>query len=418
MEKNINELLNFIEKSPTPYHTVKTVKDILIGAGYTELNENEDYKLEVGRGYFVSRNGSSLIAFRYSGSPLGFAVVASHSDSPAFRVKGGIKGTYTKLDVERYGGMILYSWLDRPLGVSGRVVVKSADGLEARLVSTAASLVIPSLAIHLNRGVNDGYKFNPAVDMLPLYSACECDFLSSLYSENGIDKDSVVSHDLYLYNKEKGTLFGEANSLILSPRLDDLACAASSLAAFLSAADTDATPIFALFDNEEVGSGTKQGAASTFLSDTLYRISCDRTVYLKALANSFMVSADNAHARHPNHPELSDKENAPSLSGGVVIKYNASQRYATDAVSAAVFTTVCERAGVKVQNYYNRADLPGGSTLGSISDTVVGMPTVDIGLPQLAMHSSNETMAVSDYTDMIKALTEFYSSDISLLNVK
>lgn len=414
----INNLFSFIEKSPTSYHAVSTVKDILLGEGYTELYEKEDYKLVSGSKYFVCRNGSSLIAFRYNGEARGFAIVASHSDSPSFRVKGGIKSAYTKLDTERYGGMILYSWLDRPLGVAGRVVVKSADGLLSRLVSGETSLVIPSVAIHLNRGVNDGYKFNPAVDMLPLYSSAESDFFTSLYSENGIDKDSVVSHDLYLYNKEKGRLFGEGNSLVLCPRLDDLALACSSLDGFLSATDTDTTPVYALFDNEEVGSSTKQGAASTFLSDTLYRISKDREVYLKALSNSFMISADNAHARHPNHPELSDRENAPVLSGGVVIKYNASQRYATDAVSAAVFKTVCERAGVKTQNYYNRADLPGGSTLGSISDTVVSVPTVDIGIAQLAMHSSNETMAVSDYCDMIKALTEFYSSSISDLNVK
>ena len=410
-------LFDFIDNSPTPFHTVDSVKKALLDNGFTELSEKENYELESGKGYFVIRGGSSLIAFVYRGTPLGFTVTASHSDCPAFLVKGDLKGAYTRLDLERYGGMILYSWLDKPLGVAGRVVVNDNGEIKSKLFSSDVTTVIPSVAIHLNRGVNDGYKFNPAVDMLPLYSL-DGDFLSNLAIENDIDKDSILSHDLYLYNRERGLTFGADKELILSPRLDDLSCVHASLLAFLSAGESDATPVLAVFNNEEVGSETKQGAASTFLSDTLYRISGDRETYLKALASSFMVSADNAHALHPNHPELSDKSNAPLLGKGIVIKHNANQRYTTDAVSDAIFTSVCKRAEVRTQSYYNRADMLGGSTLGSISDTVVSMPTVDIGLPQLAMHSSSETIAKSDYLDMIKALTELYSSKLSDLNVK
>lgn len=410
-----NELFEFIRKSPTAYHAVATVKETLDAEGYTELYEGDSWELADGGRYYVIRGGSSIVAFRAKKGANGFMITASHSDSPAFRVKTTMEtvGAYTRLEVEKYGGMIYYSWLDRPLSVAGRVIVKTPDGLEARLVNLDRNLLtVPSLAIHINRGVNDGAKFNPAQDLLPLYStSCEKgSLLSSVADTLGVDKEDIVSHDLFLYNRDEGSLLGKDGELLLCPRLDDLACVFTSLVAFVSADDSNSVPVLAVFNNEEVGSETKQGAASTLLNDVLSRIG--GSSYAAMLDSSFMVSADNAHALHPAHPEMSDPDNAPRLNGGVVIKYNASQKYATDGLSDSVFRTVCERAGVKVQTYCNRADLPGGSTLGSISNTKVSIPTVDIGLAQLAMHSANETMGASDVADMIFALKQFYSTSI------
>jgi len=416
--KNTKSLFDFIEKSPTAYQAVNTVKEMLDNDGYTELYESDVWKLSAGKKYYVIRNGTSIIAFRAQKSTKGFMICSSHSDSPTFRVKltAETVGAYSRLEVEKYGGMIYYSWLDRPLSVAGRVIVKTDKGVEARLVNIDKDLLtIPSLAIHVNRGVNDGAKFNPAQDMLPLYSEDKdkSAFVESIARELNVKADDIVSHDLFLYNRDGGKYFGKDNEFILCPRLDDLACVYASLKAFLHAKNAPSTPVLAVFDNEEVGSETKQGAASTFLCDVLSRISGDTDTYRTALESSFMVSADNAHAVHPAHPELADADNAPKLNGGVVVKYNASQKYATDGLSDAIFRTICERAGVKTQTYYNRADLPGGSTLGSISDTRVSVPTVDIGLPQLAMHSATETAGAHDLDEMVKALSEFYSSSIT-----
>ena len=414
---HINGLFDFIKKSPSAYHAVNTVKEMLDAQGYTELYECDRWKLTVDGKYYVIRNGTSIISFRTAKDARGFMIVASHSDSPSFRVKvtPETRGAYTRLEVEKYGGMIYYTWLDRPLSVAGRALVRTADGIESRLVDLDADLLtIPSLAIHLNRGVNDGAKFNPAKDLLPLYSqgSEQGAFIDSVAKSLGVDSESILSHDLFLYNRDEGRRIGKDGEFILCPRLDDLGCVYSSAVAFIDSTSSGAVPILAVFDNEEVGSETKQGAASTFLRDVLLRISGSEASLSVALENSFMVSADNAHAKHPAYPEMSDADNAPLLNGGVVIKYNASQRYATDGLSDSVFRTVCRRAGVKVQTYCNRADLPGGSTLGSIADTKVSVPTVDIGLPQLAMHSANETAGAYDVEDMVKALSEFYSSSI------
>jgi len=414
--KNINNLFEFIKESPTAFHAVDTIKSHLKMNGYTELCEGNGWNLCDGEKYFVIRNGSSIIAFNYKKDALGFNICASHSDSPSFRLKlnENKSGSYTRLDVERYGGMILYSWLDRPLSVAGRVVVRTEEGIESRLVNIDRDIAtIPSVAVHLNRGVNDGYKFNPATDMLPLVSVGggNVNISDVIANAAGVECCDVISHDLFLYNRECGREFGLDNEFILCPRLDDLACAYASLAAITNADACVSIPVLAVFDNEEVGSETKQGAASTFLFDTLARIAQDN--YTSMLYNSFMVSADNAHAKHPNHPELSDAENAPLINSGVVIKWNANQRYATDAVSYAVFEQICSKAGVKTQTYYNRADMLGGSTLGSISNTKVSIPTVDIGIPQLAMHSATETAGKEDVFSMTKALTAFYSTSIS-----
>ena len=421
--KHVDGLFEFIKNSPSAYHAVNTVKKMLDNEGYTELYESERWKLAIGGKYYVIRNGTSIIAFRTVKDARGFMISASHSDCPSFRVKVTPEtiGAYTRLEVEKYGGMIYYTWLDRPLSVAGRVVVKTAQGVESRLVDLDTDLAtIPSLAIHLNRGVNDGAKFNPAKDLLPLYASKgeKGDLIASVADELCIRSEDVLSHDLFLYNRDAGKRIGKDGEFILCPRLDDLGCVYTSTVAFLSARETQSLPVLAVFDNEEVGSETKQGAASTFLRDTLMRICGGETSLSVALENSFMLSADNAHAKHPSSPEMSDPDNAPMLNGGVVIKYNANQRYTTDGLSDALFRTVCDRAGVTVQTYCNRADLPGGSTLGSISNTRVSVPTVDIGLPQLAMHSANETAGAHDIDSMISAITEFYSTTITKKGTK
>lgn len=411
------ELVDFINSSPTAFHTVDSIKAMLLAEGYTECLERDIKSFSDGGKHFVIRNGTSIIAFRGSCTG-GFMICSSHSDTPTFKVKSESSGTYVRLAVERYGGSILYSWLDRPLSVAGRAVIRTESGVATRLVNIDKDLVtIPSVAIHFNRNVNDGYKFNPAVDMLPLAgtAAASGKLMAIIADSLGVDKDAIISHDLLLYNRDDGKVFGVDDEMLLSPRLDDLACVYSSLRAFLDADEnTGAVPVLAVFDNEEVGSETKQGAASTFLDMTLSAISGSEENYRKALDESFMLSADNAHALHPNHPELSDSGCAPLLGGGVVVKYNANQRYTTDAVSDAIFRTLADRVGVRVQSYANRADMPGGSTLGSIANTLVSVKTVDIGLPQLAMHSAVETVALSDVGDMVGVMKVFYSSALTV----
>ncbi len=408
----VNELIDFIKASPSAHHTVDSVKRALLAEGYTELCESNPEAFSDGGKHFVIRGGSSIIAFKGKGD--GFMICASHSDSPCFKVKDELAGArYTRLATEKYGGMIHYTWLDRPLSVAGRVVVKTPTGVKGVLVNLdKAALTIPSVAIHLNRGVNDGYKFNPATDLLPLLGTAEAKgaLMTALAAQANAKPEDIISHDLYLYNAEEGRVIGINDELVLAPRIDDLGCVYASLRAFLDAPESKNVSVLAVFDNEEVGSETKQGAASTFLDMTLGAIAGNR--YSQMLHNSFMVSADNAHAIHPNHPELYDGTNAPHLGGGVVVKYNANQRYTTDAISDGIFTTIAERAGAKLQKFSNRADMVGGSTLGSISNTRVSVSTVDIGLPQLAMHSATETAAVSDLTDMVKVLTALYSSSL------
>ena len=335
-----------------------------------------------------------------------------HTDWPTFKVKsnGELKGAYTRLAVERYGGMLMAPWLDRPLSVAGRVLVETENGVKARLLNIDRDLMlIPNVAIHMNRAANDGYKWNPAVDMIPLLGGRDAadKFWPLLEKETG---GKILGHDLYLYVRQKSTVWGIDEEYISSPALDDLECAWGTLQGFLNAKDTDSVPVLCAFDDEEVGSNSPQGAASTILEFTLERIclAMGLDIHLM-LAQSFMVSADNAHAIHPNHPEYADPCNAPVPGGGVVLKYNASQRYTTDGVSAAIFKKICGRAGVPVQTYCNRADIPGGSTLGHISLTHVSVPTADIGLAQLAMHSCYETAAVADVVHLEDAMAAFFS---------
>lgn len=413
-----NKLFAYIKKSPTAYHACNQGAKLLRAAGYTELCESDAWTLESGKSYFVRRNGSSLIAFRAPEKCVGgFMITASHSDSPALRIKdnGTISdASYTRLSTEVYGGPIYPSWLDRPLAIAGRVSVRTEHGIAVKLIDTQTPcVIIPNVAIHMNRQINKGFEYNPAVDLLPLFGDSSASLRAMLARLASCADEDILASDLYVYNCADGV---EWNRFVSAPRLDDLQCAFAALTAFMRAKESKATPVFALFDNEEVGSATKQGAASTLLYDVLWRIvaSVDRDsqAYQRAIANSFMLSCDNAHAQHPNHPELSDKNHTVKMNGGVVIKYNANQKYTSDGVSAALFKMICDKAGVPYQLYCNRADMPGGSTLGSIATTKVSLKTVDIGLAQLAMHSAMETAGADDTTHMVNALTCFYEHAI------
>lgn len=409
---NINSgLFEFIKKSPTPYHAVAEIRRRLLECGFSEISEKDSAAYETDSGFVI--RDSSVIAFKGNSLDTGFMICASHNDTPTFKVKGMRSGAYASLSTETYGGSIYYSWLDRPLSIAGRAAVETSDGVELRNVNIDRDLLtIPSVAIHMNRTVNEGVKLNPAKDMLPLYSLDKnSNIMELIADELDVSADEIISEDIFLYSRQEPTLFGQNEEFILSPRLDNLVSVYLSLEAFLDA-EPGAISVLAVFDNEEVGSSTKQGAGSTFLHDTLLRIAGDYEKYLSMLPDSFLVSVDNAHAKHPNSPELSDSLDAPLLGEGIAIKYNANQRYTTDARSDAVFRTICKRAGAKVQSFSNRADIPGGTTLGGISATSVSISSVDIGIAQLAMHSSCETVAISDVEYMKNALEEFYSTKI------
>ena len=418
---NTNEkLFDFIKNCPTAYHTVKRIAEALTDAGFTRINESDEWNVAPGGKYFVTRNSSSIIAFCVpEEKPEGFMIAAAHSDSPSFKIKPNFTlsdDRYVRLATEKYGGMLMQTWFDRPLSVAGRLAVRTADGIKTVAVDLGRPVaLIPSVAPHMTRGSAGSAEPNPAVDLIPL-AASGKDF--SLEEEiarcAGVAKEDIISTDLFVYVPEEGIEFG---SLISAPRLDDLQCAFACTEALISATPSRAVQVSCVFDNEEVGSSTKQGAASTFLESVLRRVS--RSLGIKCgeherlLASSMMLSCDNAHAVHPNRPEYADRGNDPVVNGGVVIKYNANQRYTTDAVSAALAELICERAGVPHQRYANRADIPGGSTLGSISDTKVSVVTADIGLAQLAMHSAYETAGADDTGYMIRALKTFFSSSLA-----
>ncbi len=418
-----HELFQYIAACPTAYQAVAHTAALLEAAGYTRLCESAGWILEPGCGYLVTRNHSSLIAFRLpSSTPSGYMISAAHGDSPCFKVKEAAElrdGHYVRLSTESYGGMLCSSWLDRPLSIAGRAVVRAENGIETRLVDLREPLaVIPNVAIHMNRSANEGMSYNAAVDMLPLAGGRDAAPLRSRVAEGiGVREEDILATDLFAYNPQPGV---EWSGFISAPRLDDLQCAFASLRAFLASgrSSAESAAVYCLFDNEEVGSLTKQGACSTFLSDVLERIGCalgmDRAAQLRALGGSFIVSCDNAHAVHPNHPEYMDPNHAVYMNGGVVVKYNANQKYSSDAVSAAVFRLVCERAGTPLQRYANRADMPGGSTLGNIANAHVSVNTVDIGLAQLAMHSAFETAGAEDTKHMTDAMTAFFGCSLRM----
>ena len=413
----MQDLLTFLDRSPSRYHAVENLRLELEAAGYARLEEGRAWTLAPGGRYYVVRNGSALAAFRVPRRDgAGFMISASHSDSPTFRVKehAELEGPdgYLRLNVEGYGGMLCAPWLDRPLTVAGRVLVSTDGGIEPRLVYVDRDLLlIPNVAIHMNREANTGYKYDPKCDMAPLMGlgAEKGTFRSLAAQAAGCAPEDILGTDLTLCLRQKGLVWGEKGEFLSAPRLDDLQCAWGCFRGFLEAGESAAVPVYALLDNEEVGSLTRQGADGTLLSDVVERVCAalgrDRAA---AVANSFMVAADNAHAVHPNHPEYHDATHRPAMNAGLVIKHGV--RYATDGAAQAVFTALCRRAGVPVQHFSNRSDLAGGSTLGNISNAHVSVNTVDIGLAQLAMHSCFETAGVRDAGYLVQAMTAFYAA--------
>lgn len=417
-----NELIDFIDRSPVSSLVIQNAVQMLENAGYVRMNLTDTALAKGGR-YYLTRNGSSVIAFRLPEAvPNGFMVTASHSDSPLFKVKTNhaVKACdrYLKLDTEVYGGGILSSWFDRPLSIAGRAVVREGDALTVKPFAIDRDLcIIPNVCIHFNRDVNSGYKYNAAVDTLPLVGSWTGEpILQQLIGETlGVCPDSIVSTDLFVYNRQRGTIFGADHSFFAAPRIDDQQCAFGTLKGFLESSGGASVPVMAIFDNEEVGSETKQGAASDLMETLLERIAAVYEKPLSALLPaSLMLSCDNAHAMHPNHPELSDSLNAPHMNEGIVIKHNANQKYTTDAVSEALFVELCRKADVPVQHFANRSDIRGGSTLGSIASARVSMNAIDIGLAQLAMHSAYETAGVKDTARLMDACKAFFASSIAV----
>lgn len=417
----IKQLFEFIEKSVSCFHAVDTIRKELEAAGFQRLNEADEWNLAAGGKYYVVRNGSSIAAITLpTGEVKGFHMVAAHSDSPTFKIKEKpeieVEKQYVKLNTEKYGGMIISTWLDRPLSAAGRVIVKENGELVSKLVNIDKDLlIIPNVAIHMNRDMNKGVEYNPQVDMLPLYAGMEKQksFEEEVATSAGVRKEDILGSDLFLYAREKCRSIGADGEFIGAPRLDDLECAFGAVKGIINAGNSNEfVNIAVIFDNEEVGSGTKQGADSTFLSDILVRIKesmgKNDSWFCRMIAKSFMISADNAHATHPNHPEKADPTNRPYLNGGIVIKYHGSQKYTTDGISAAVMREICKKAGVPCQTYANRSDILGGSTLGNISTAHVSVDTVDIGLAQLAMHSAYETAGAKDVEYLVKGLTTFF----------
>ncbi len=423
---NTEKLCQFIQASPSCFHAIESIKKQLNEQGFKELPENKRWNLKEDGSYYVTRNNSSIIAFKigHDLEEYGFKMCASHGDSPTFKIKQQAElemgKSYLRLNVEGYGGMIHSTWLDRPLSVAGRCYVKEGDRVVMKLFYVDKdSLLIPNVAIHMNREINNGFKYNPQIDLCPLFEGQlfeAGDFKKIVAESCGVEAQQIISMDAYLVCRTPYAIWGGKNEFVSSPKLDDLECAYTTLQGFIEGNCSKSINVYCCFDNEEVGSTTRQGANSNFLDTTLRRINSalgkDEEDYLCALANSFMISADNAHAVHPNHPEKADAKNCTYMNSGVVVKSNANQSYTTDSLSCSLFVQVCEKAEVPVQFFANRSDERGGGTLGNISGSHVSVSTVDIGLPQLAMHSSYETAGVKDVDYMIRAMKAYYDSEI------
>lgn len=420
----MKEFLEFIKDTPTAFHASLKIKEKLEKDGFQELKENELWKLALGGKYFIGRNMSSLLAFILPNeNPKGFQITAAHLDSPTFKLKPNFtldKGKYVKLNTEVYGGPIYSSWMDRPLGIAGRVFILENGSIQAKLVNITTPVVcIPNLPIHYNRNVNKGVELNPQIDMLPLFAETKGKTVS-LYQKIAevlkVKEESILSSDLYLTCLDRGCLVGANEEFIMAPQIDNLECSYGLIQGLLESHSKDTVSVCALFDNEEIGSSTLQGADSTFLADTLKRISLalhkTEEEHFVALGNSFLISADNAQGFHPNYPSKYDESNPCFMNEGIVIKNAANGSYTTSALSSALFQAICKKAGVPTQFTTNRSDVRGGSTLGAISLTHVSIPSVDIGLAQLAMHSSYETAGTKDLAYLIQAIKEFYSTSI------
>lgn len=417
-------LIQFLNQSPTSFHVCKSAGELLKSNGFLELFEHEKWDIKNGGNFFVTRNSSSIIAFSIPASDYkGMLICASHTDSPALKLKSSpelqaVNGL-VRLNVEGYGGMIKRTWLDRPLSVAGRVAVKNENTIEEKLVDISRPVaIIPSLAIHMNRNETDG-NVNIQNELLPIvYTTSSKLTLWDVIAQSlSVSVSNITGCDLYLYNSEKAEITGLDDEFISGGRIDNAENVYLSLSAFLKSANNEFIKVFAAFDNEETGSLTRQGADSTFLTDVLDRIneslSLSRNDVLSRLASSFVMSVDNAHAAHPNYMEKADIVHRPQLNGGIVLKYNASGKYTTDAISAAAVKEIAARAGVPVQEFHNRSDIAGGSTLGNLLNRHIALHSADIGLAQLAMHSAYETAGLKDTVYMEKFLTGFYNSKIT-----
>ena len=416
----LEKFLTFAEQSPTAFHAAANLVTLLEENGFAELKETDPWLVDAGGKYFVRRNDSAVIAFQIPETGFAsFRIAAAHSDSPAFKLKEKFEDKtefYVRLNVEKYGGMIMSTWMDRPLSVAGRLAVREGGSVATRLVNLDRdALLIPNMPIHFNREVNTGYNFDPQVDMMPVYGSAESagGLMREIAEAAGTEPENILGHDLFLYGRQSASVWGADDAYFSCGRIDDLECAWACMTALTRSTARDAVNVCAVFDNEEVGSGSRQGADSGFLYDTLTRLgvalgASDGEIRA-AMAGSFLVSADNAHAVHPNHPEKFDKQNRPVMNGGVVIKHNAALKYTTDALSSARFALICEKAGVPVQHFANRSDLAGGSTLGHISAAHVSVESVDIGLAQLAMHSLYETAGTKDLPQLVRAMEEMWS---------
>lgn len=431
MSKELNfakELIDFLYDSPTAFHAVKNIKDSLENSNFKELKQEDKWNLEKGGKYYTTQNGSALIAFTVGEGEIeeqGFKIIGAHTDSPTFRVKPNSEiiseNNYIKLNTEIYGGLIRSTWMDRPLSIAGRVALRGENLLnpELRLVNIKKPiLIIPSLAIHMNREANSGGELNPQKDTLPLLAMVTEELekdnalLNILAEELKVNKEDIIDFDLFLYEFEKGCIVGLKDEFISSSRLDDLQMVHAGIEALKGAPITQGINVMVCFDNEEVGSATKQGADSDMLANILERIVVclgkGREEFFRALSKSFIISADNAHAVHPNSPEKADPTNRPVVNKGPVIKINANCAYTSDSDSSAVYEAICKKAGVPVQKFVNRSDLRGGSTIGPISSTHLNIRSVDIGNPTLAMHSVREFAGVKDHTFVTKSFEEFY----------
>lgn len=427
--KHAEELIDFIHQSPTAFHVVANTAKELEAKGYQYLDITLPWNIEKGGKYYTTKSNSALFAFQIGTKEPednGFKLISAHSDSPGFKIKPQPEmladGKYLKLNTEVYGGPILMSWLDRPLSLAGRVLLKGDTPLSPKfqLVDFRKPLlIIPSVAIHLNRSVNDGMELNKQVDMLPLmgivnYTFEKDNYLLNLIAEElKVDSSEILDFDLFVYEYEKGCLVGPEQEFISSPKLDDLAMVHAGLKALIANQNTDTTNILCVFDNEEVGSVTKQGAGSPVLRNIIERImeklGKSQEDYQRTIYKSFMISADMAHSVHPNHPEKHDPVLHPVMNAGPVIKIHANQKYTTDGESGAIFESICKLADVPVQKFVNRSDMVGGSTLGNVSTGKIDIRTVDIGNPMLGMHSVRELGGTSDHTYVTKAFETFYN---------
>ncbi len=426
-EQITEEMLGFVGASVTPFHAVNSICDTLTSNGYVRLEEGQEWNIECDGKYYVTRNGSSVIAFHTGNSAKDYSynIVATHLDSPTFKLKENAAvycgEKYSRLNVEGYGGMICSTWLDRPLSVAGRVIVKDTNNrLCTKLVNLDRDLLlIPNAAVHMNREINDGFSYNKQVDLLPLLSGDKCTggINKLIADELSCDVTDIVGSDLFLYARVAPSVWGANSEFVSSSRLDDLQCTFAALKALTDTNASSAINVMACFDNEEVGSTTKQGADSTFLQDTLMRINQSlggtNETYLRALSDSFMLSADNAHAVHPAHPEYTDESNRVYMNEGVVIKSHAGQKYTSDAMSMAIVRQLASYADVPIQFFANRSDKVGGSTLGNISAGHVSVKCADIGAPQLAMHSSYETCGMKDTYYLWKLMKSLYMTRLS-----